>query len=109
MTMKPSKRKQLQKSGWTVGDAADFLGLSEEEAAYVELKVRLAEKLRSLRQKKKVSQTELAKMLGSSQSRVAKMEGGDPTVSADLLLKGLIALGASSKQIARTIGSGTAA
>ena len=104
-TMKQAKRKALEKAGWKVGDTAEFLELSEEEATYIEMKLRLAEKLRNLRQTQNVSQTQLAKILGSSQSRVAKMEAGDPSVSADLLLKGLLALGASRKQIARTIGT----
>ena len=69
------------------------------------MKLQLAEKLRNLRRRQKISQAQLADMLGSSQSRVAKMEAGDPSVSADLLLKGLLALGASRKQIARAIGT----
>ena len=83
--------------------AQEFLGLSEEESAYVELRLRLAESLRVRRQKRKLSQAELAKMLRSSQSRVAKMEGGDPSVSIDLLVRSLLALGASNRDLARAI------
>ena len=107
--MKQAKRKALKKAGWKVGDTTEFLGLSEEEATFIEMKLRLAEKLRNLRLTRNVSQVQLAKMLGSSQSRVAKMEAGDPSVSADLLLKGLLALGASRNQIARAIGAAPAA
>src|SRR5581483_4278956 len=42
-----------------------------------------------------LSQAVVAKRLGSSQSRVAKMEAGDPSVSLDLLLRALLALGAT--------------
>jgi hypothetical protein len=38
--------------------------------------------------------------MGSSQSRVAKMEAGDPTVSLDLLVQGLLAAGATRREIA---------
>ena len=103
--MKQSKRKTLEKAGWKLGDARDFLELSDEEAAYIEMRILLVQKLRDLRQAKKMSQTDLAKLIGSSQSRVAKMESGDPSVSTDLLLKAMLALGATRSQIAKTIGS----
>ena len=102
--MKQSKKKQLESHGWKVGDATEFLGLSEEESAFIEMKLSLAENLRNLRRDRKISQVQLARRLGSSQSRVAKMEAGDPSVSVDLLLKGLLALGATRKEIGRTLG-----
>ena len=105
MTMKQSKKKQLESAGWRVGSASEFLGLSKEEEAYIEMKLLLVENLRSLRKSKKVSQTQLAELLGSSQSRVAKMEAGDPSVSTDLLLKGMLALGATRKQIGKVLGN----
>jgi transcriptional regulator with XRE-family HTH domain len=86
-----------------VGDAKEFLGLSDEEAAYIELRLKLAEGLKSRRQSKGVTQLELAHTLSSSQSRVAKMEAGDPTVSLDLLVKSLLALGTSRRQLASII------
>jgi len=103
--MKQSKKTALEKAGWRVGNTGDFLELSEEEVAYIEMKLLLVQKLRALRQTKKMSQTELAKLIGSSQSRVAKMESGDPSVSTDLLLKAMLALGATRSQIAKTLGS----
>jgi ribosome-binding protein aMBF1 (putative translation factor) len=93
------------KKGWKVGTAQDFLGLSDEEAAYVELRFRLATTSRTQRQKKRLSQSELAKRIGSSQSRVAKMEAGDPSVSLDLLIRSLLALGATSRDLARAIST----
>jgi predicted XRE-type DNA-binding protein len=104
-TMREEKRKRLERKGWRIGTAEDFLGLSSEETAYIELKLRLAEGLRQRRTRKKLSQVELAKLVRSSQSRVAKMEAGDPSVSIDLLVKTLLALGASRKELAEVIRS----
>ena len=85
--MRESKRERLEAKGWRFGTAQEFLGLSAEESAYVELRLRLADSLRLRRQERNLSQTELARMVHSSQSRVAKMEGGDPSVSLDLLIR----------------------
>jgi DNA-binding XRE family transcriptional regulator len=101
--MRESKQERLEAKGWRFGTAQEFLGLSNEESAYVELRLRLADSLKSRRQKRKLSQTELAKLVHSSQSRVAKMEGGDPSVSLDLLIRSLLALGASTRDLARAI------
>jgi DNA-binding XRE family transcriptional regulator len=101
--MKTEKRARLEKKGWKVGDAADFLELSKEEAAFVELKRALARSLKERRQAKKWTQTQLAKAIGSSQPRVAKMESADRTVSADLLIKALLTMGASRRDLARVI------
>ncbi|MGF1615055.1 MAG: helix-turn-helix domain-containing protein [Gammaproteobacteria bacterium] len=101
--MRASKRKKLTDAGWKVGDAKDFLDLSPGEDAYIELRLRLAVGLKSRRSRKKITQVELAKALGSSQSRVAKMEAGDPSVSVDLLVRSLMALGASNRDIAKII------
>jgi DNA-binding XRE family transcriptional regulator len=103
--MRASKKKRLVARGWAVGDARDFLGLSEEEAAFVELKLALAENLRQRRQKRGMTQTQLAKRLESSQSRVAKMEGGDRSVSLDLLVRSLLTVGMTRRELARVIGS----
>ena len=101
--MKRSKRTKLESKGWTIGSAEEFLGLSAEESAYIEMKLALSEKLKQRRQKKRITQAELAKLVSSSQSRVAKMEAGDPSVSIDLLVKSLLALGVSKKELGRSI------
>ena len=103
--MEAAKRKRLKAAGWSVGSATDFLELSPEEAAFVELKLRLSESLRRRRQSKKLSQAALAKKIKSSQSRVAKMEAGDPSVSLDLLIRALLAVGATRSDLARVLGS----
>jgi Helix-turn-helix domain len=103
--MRESKRKRLAAKGWRIGNTTEFLGLSSEEAAYVELKLRLADGLRKRRLKSRLTQQELARAVRSSQSRVAKMEAGDPTVTVDLLVRSLLALGASRREVARIIAS----
>lgn len=101
--MKQAKRTRLEARGWRVGTAAEFLGLSAEEAALVETKVALSQALRRKRSALGLTQLQLARRLSSSQSRVAKMEAADRSVSVDLLLKGLFALGASPGDIGRTL------
>jgi len=103
--MRKTKRQRLEKKGWKVGGVDDFLGLAPEESAYIEMKLRLGENLRRRRVRQKLTQIELAKRIRSSQSRVAKMEGGDPSVSLDLLIRSLLALGASNRELAKVISS----
>ena len=102
--MKDSRRKKLQKKGWVFGTVKDFLGLTDEEDAYIELRLKLADGLKERRASRGMTQVALAASLKSSQSRVAKMEAGDPTVSLDLLIKSLLALGASNRDLAAIIG-----
>jgi predicted XRE-type DNA-binding protein len=101
--MKASVRKRLEGKGWVVGSVKDFLNLTPEEEAYIELRLKLADGLKDCRKRRGLSQTALAESLKSSQSRVAKMEAGDPTVSLDLLVKSLLALGTSRRQLASII------
>lgn len=96
-------KKRLVKAGWRVGTAAEFLHLTPEEELYVELKASLSQQLRRRREKSHLTQEELARMLKSSQSRIAKMEKGDPSVSIDLLIKCLLALGTTRHEIAKAI------
>lgn len=106
MTMRASKKARLKKKGWKFGNADEFLNLSPEESAYIELKLKLGDHLRHARKRSRLSQTALARRLSSSQSRVAKMESGDPSVSVDLLIRSLLALGATNCELAEVIGSG---
>jgi len=99
--MNKSKRKRLESKGWKVGTVRDFLALSNEEVAYIELKLALAKNLQKKRRTLKITQTDLAKRLRSSQSRIAKMEAGDPSVSVDLLIRSLLALGVSKQSLQR--------
>ena len=104
--MRSDKKRRLERAGWKIGSADEFLGLSPEESAYIGLKLRLSDSLKQRRQRQKLSQKELAARVKSSQSRVAKMEAGDPSVSIDLLVKTLLALGASDKDLADAIRAG---
>ena len=74
--MKAAKQRKLEAKGWKIGSVTDFLKLSPEEAAYIELKLSLSNSLKERRSKKKITQVEFAKMVNTSQSRVAKMEAG---------------------------------
>jgi DNA-binding XRE family transcriptional regulator len=101
--MELTKRQKLEAAGWKVGTVDDFLQLSPEEVEIIEIRLSLSKSLKQLRKEKQLSQQELAKNIQSSQSRVAKMEAGDPSVSIDLLIKSLIWLGAARKDIALAI------
>ena len=101
--MQQKKKKRLEEKGWKVGSAKELLGLSDEEEVYIEIKLRLSESFRQYRLRQKMTQAEAAKLIKSSQSRVAKMEAGDSTVSLDLLIRSLIALGASSRGVLKLI------
>jgi len=102
--MKKTKIERLKKAGWKVGTAQQFLGLSDEEAALIEMKLALARSLKARRLAHHLTQDELAKQLRSSQSRVAKMEAADTTVSMELLVRSLLVLGASRQEVGRIIG-----
>jgi predicted XRE-type DNA-binding protein len=104
--MRAAKRKCLEARGWKIGSVEDFLDLSDQESAYIELRLKLARGLKARRNARGFSQTQLARAMQSSQSRVAKMEAGDPTVSLDLLVRSLLALGASNRDLGRIIGHG---
>lgn len=101
--MDAKKRKKLEAKGWKIGGPQDFLGLSDDEALFIEIKLALARGFTDLRKKLRYTQGAVAKLLGSSQSRVAKMEAGDSTVSIDLLTRGLLVLGATRADLARVL------
>jgi predicted transcriptional regulator len=101
--MRKRKRIKLEAAGWTVGSVKDFLGLSEADAVLIEMKLALSRSLRERRKKYGLSQVQLAERLQSSQSRIAKMEAGDPSVSMDLLVSSLLLLGVSSTDLAKII------
>jgi DNA-binding XRE family transcriptional regulator len=101
--MQQSKRKALAKKGWKTGSAKEFLELSDEELAVIELKIALGSAVKQRRHKQRLTQTAFAKVISSSQSRVAKMEAGDPSVSLDLLVKSMLSLGATRRDVAKAI------
>ena len=97
--MDHAERKRLEAAGWQVGSVADFLGLTNKETLYIELRVRLSEALKARRQAAKLSQKAFAAVIKSSQSRIAKAEANHQTVSVDLLVRSLIALGVSLEEL----------
>ncbi len=101
--MKKTTRAKLERAGWAVADAAQFLNLTPEEQQFVELKLALAMGVRQLRERQGLTQAALAKRLGSSQSRIAKMEAADASVTLDLLMRSLLGIGATANQIAKLI------
>ena len=103
--MKHEKKKRLEAAGWKVGTVSEFLGLTNEEAALIELKLDLAKAVRTERARHQLTQEELGAILGSSQSRVAKMEAGDPSVSLDLLIRSLLHMGATRRDLARHLSA----
>lgn len=103
--MNNARKARLKAKGWRTGSVADFLGLSPEESYFVELKLRLADDLKLRRTKRRISQEQLAVLVGSSQSRIAKMERGDASVSIDLLVRSLLAMGAKPKDLWRSIAA----
>jgi len=107
--MKKEKRRRLERAGWKVGDTKEFLELDDAEMAVIELRVSLAKELRERRRAQKISQATFAKRIGSSQSRVAKMEAGDSSVSIDLLIRALLSAGSTNKEIGRVIANAAAA
>jgi DNA-binding XRE family transcriptional regulator len=103
--MKQSKRRRLEAKGWQFGSAKEFLKLTDEDVEYIELHFSLAALLTKRRKSLGYTQTGIADLIGSSQSRVAKMEAGDPSVSVDLLIRALLAIGVDRKQVGRAIGA----
>jgi len=101
--MNSQKRARLKAAGWRVGTAAEFLDLSKQEAQLLEMKLSLAKRLHTLR-RRNLSQTRMAQLVGSSQSRIAKMEAGDPSVSFDLLLRSVLAIG-SPREVVQALSS----
>jgi transcriptional regulator with XRE-family HTH domain len=98
-----AERKRHEEAGWQVGSVADFLGITEEEAVYIDLRVRLADALKARRQAARLSQKAFASARKSSQSRIAKAEANDPSVSLDLVIRSLIALGVNLGELASII------
>ncbi len=101
--MNSIRRKELETKGWKFGGVEDFLGLTDEELEYIEMKITLSEMVKDYRERRGLSQIAAAEILKSSQSRVSKIETADPSVSIDLQIKSLLALGATKEDIGQKI------
>lgn len=104
--MNKKKRHQHEAKGWVVTTPEEFLELTPEEVAYIELKLLLSRRLRERREELNLSQQALAEMLESSQSRVSRMETGDPAVSIDLLVRSLFRIGVTRAELGEMVGAG---
>lgn len=104
--MKKTKQEKLERAGFVVGDTQEFLEVSDAEMAMIDARVALAQALRHRRSRElKISQAAFAARVGSSQSRVAKMEAGDPSVTLDLLIRSLVKSGASLEEVGRLLAA----
>jgi len=101
--MNNKRRNELEAKGWKFGGVEDFLGLTDEELEYIEVKIILSEMVKDYRESRGLTQVAAAEILQSSQSRLSKIETADPTVSIDLQIKSLLALGATKEDIGQKI------
>ena len=101
--MEKRKKERLLAAGWKVSTAAEFLDLSPEEEALVEARIALTRRIRSVREEKGMTQVQVARLIGSSQSRVAKMEAADRSVSIDMMMRTLFRLGQTPRQVGRAL------
>ncbi len=99
--MDPRKKARLESAGWKVGDYAEFLELSDEERAVVELRLELARSIRERRTASGMTQAELAERLGTTQPRVTKIESAASDVSLDVLIRGFLAVGGRIPRFAK--------
>lgn len=100
--MDRSKQERLEAKGWKIGTVSEFLELTPEENALIEIKLALSRSLKARRQQV-MTQVELAQKIHSSQPRVAKAENGDPSVSIELLIRAMLATGATLQDIGKAI------
>ena len=100
--MDQAKKQRLEDKGWKIGSASEFLELSPEESILIEIKLALSLNLKERRQKLMI-QAELAEKINSSQPRVAKAENGDDSVSIELLIRAILATGATPQDIGEII------
>lgn len=100
--MDEEKRRRLEAKGWKVGTTSEFLDLTPQETTLVEIKLALSRYLKE-RRKQLMTQAELADKISSSQPRVAKAENGDESVSFELLIRAMLAVGATPQEIGQVI------
>jgi transcriptional regulator with XRE-family HTH domain len=96
-------RERLEEAGFRVGSAAEFLGLSEEERRVVELRLAASRVVRERRERGGLTQQRLARLIGSSQSRVAKLETGGAGISLDLVMRAVFAVGGDLRDVVNAL------
>jgi hypothetical protein len=103
--MKREKKQRLEAAGFKVGSADEFMALAPEESALVALRLSLAKAVRRRRLRLRYSQVELARRIGSSQSRIAKLEAAAPDISMDLLFRALFATGVKMRALDKVVAA----
>ena len=103
--MDEAVRRQLAEAGLHVTPMEEFLGLSSEEMAIIKMKLALSRLLRERRKEQKLTQKSVAERIGSSQPRIAALEGGSSGVTLDLLVEALLAVGVSVSEIGSAMAS----
>ncbi len=101
--MNEHAKSNLEKAGWKIGDASEFLDLSPDEESFVELKLALSKAVLERRKQLHLTQTQVARRMGTGQSRIARMEAAEETVSLDFMVRSLLAMGASRREVAKAI------
>lgn len=101
MALNEKKKARIETMGGRVTTVEEWLELTPEEVAVIDIKIRLGEELKACRRKKRLSQERVATILGTSQGRVSKLEKGQATL--DQLTRSLLALGRSTKDVARVV------
>lgn len=101
--MKKSKRERLEKAGWRVGGVEELLGLMPEEAAFVEMKLALAESVRRRRQAQHRTQTQLAEPRGVEPVAGCQDRGWRPLGLDRSAREDAAGHGASRSEVARVI------
>lgn len=103
--MDRKKRERLERAGWKVGSAAEFLELTPADEAIIELRLSLARSVRERRQERGLTQAELGELIGADQARVSRIERNDASVSLDVLFESLLALGATKQDLGNIIAN----
>ena len=101
--MKATKKKALESAGYNMTNAAEWLGLSPQEDAIVNMRVNFAMEIERICKEQGITQKALAEKIGTRQSGVARMLNNPSKVTLDHLIRTLLALGTPSKRIASLI------
>ena len=94
------KRKRLEAAGWKFGTVEEFLNLSQAESTYIKIRIELHHKLREYMKKKSYTYTQLGKLLNLPKSTIKKIEIGGPGLTIDLMIRSLLEIGVTGKEIA---------
>ena len=98
--MDKDKQAKLASKGWKVGTVSEFLELTPAEATYIELRLALSQNLKQRCTQKQLTPSQFAQLINVNPSQIEKLETGDASVSLDFLIRSLLTLGATVKELA---------